>query len=234
MIRRPLVSSLLVLALASCGGATTTASSTGDAATAGDDYSGGDAATGGDVAQDEAGEAGGGDSGLEGGDAGGLCHLDPPGSLFTFHVHNGGSATLSLAYGCGGALPIVLPTSQGVLGIGPGPADTCEFTCEEVYAGTAGQSCSDCGPGYGAPLAPGATVDIAWDRRVYTEIHPDTQCVASGQPCAMGMAVPAAAAQKGTITVCTGTSLGSGYCSTSEDVPFTLDTTGSAGTIEVK
>ena len=103
-----------------------------------------------------------------GGNAG-LCALDPPGSTFTFHVHNGGTAMLRLAYGCGASLPIVLAAPQGMLGIGPGPADACEFTCDAVYAGKTGQSCSDCGPGTGASLAPGAVVDITWDRRVYTE-----------------------------------------------------------------
>jgi hypothetical protein len=160
--------------------------------------------------------------------------------MFTFHVHNGGANHLSLAYGCGGNLPILLSTPAGPLGIGPGPADGCELTCQQQYAGPVQQGCSDCGPGVGADLAAGTTVDIGWDHRVYVAHLAAPQCV-GGQPgvsCALAEAVPPTATQTGTLTVCTGGASsggpGGGYCSGSEMVSFTLDTTQAQGTIEVQ
>jgi hypothetical protein len=160
------------------------------------------------------------------------CQLDPAGATFTFHIHNRGTAPLSLDFGCGRSIPITVATAQGQQGVGPGPADVCEFTCEEVYSGTAAQGCSDCGPPQLRDLAPSATVDVAWDRRAYVEIRADTACVASGQSCALGTTVPATATQAGSVTICK-TQTGTGGCASSAKVSFTLDTTKSEGTIAV-
>ncbi len=177
----------------------------------------------------------------EAGDSGtGACHIDPAGTMYTFHVHNGGSTDLGLAYGCGGTIPVLLTTPQGMLGIGPGPANGCEFTCQMEYTGPVQTACSDCGPGVGAALDAGATVDIPWDRRVYTAHTADPTCV-EGQTdvsCALPLAMAPTSMQPGVLTVCTGGASsggpgGSGYCSGSMLVPFTVDTTLSQGTIEV-
>jgi hypothetical protein len=171
------------------------------------------------------------------GESAAQCPLDPKGS-FVFHVHNKGTRMLSLALGCGGSLPIVLQTANGSAPIGPGPEDVCEFTCDNVYACKAGQSCSDCGPGYGAPLGPGMTADIQWDRRTYVETRTDPQCVVqcngSSPTCALGTSLAPSASQAGVLTVCTSTSLGAGSCATSEMVSFAIDTTQPQGTIEVQ
>ena len=52
----------------------------------------------------------------------GSCGLDPTG-MFVFHLHNGGSRMLGLAFGCGSLVPIVLDTAGGALPIGPAAAD---------------------------------------------------------------------------------------------------------------
>jgi hypothetical protein len=153
-------------------------------------------------------------------------------------VHNGGTRTLSLTLGCGLSLPIVIDTPSGTRPIGAGPEDVCEFTCDRVYAGMVqGGACSDCGPGYGAPLGPGMTADIHWDRRAYEETMTDPQC--SGgftQPCALGSSVAPVASQSGVLTVCTATALGAGYCASANQgtFPFAVDTTQSEATIEVQ
>jgi hypothetical protein len=168
-------------------------------------------------------------------DASNVCALDPPGTKFVFHVHNAGTRMLAIALGCGGSLPITVQTSQGMVPIGPGPENQCEFTCDVVY-GTMGGGigCSDCGPGVGSSLAPGMTVDIAWDRRGYQEITPDPLCT-GGAPaaCAFGTTIGPTASQAGVLTVCTGTPLAEGYCATTDTVMFSIDTTQKEGTIQV-
>lgn len=228
----PRASLLLALVPLACGGST---------ASPGQDAGGVDAADAnaildapGDHPVDATGIPEAGDSGT------GACSIDPAGSMYTFHVHNGGSADLGLAYGCGGTIPVVLTTPQGMLGIGPGPANGCEFSCQTEYTGPVQTACSDCGPGVGAALAAGSTVDIPWDRRVYTAHTADPSCVGgmSGVSCALPGAVAPTSTQAGVLTVCTGGassggSGGSGYCSGSMTVSFTVDTTQSEGTIEV-
>jgi hypothetical protein len=97
---------------------------------------------------------------------------------------------------------------------------------------------SDCGPGLGAALDAGATIDFAWDRRIYTSHVADPQCVVgmTGITCGLPVAVAPTMQQQGTLTVCTGGASsgppGSG-CVGSVAVGFTLDTTQSEGTIEV-
>ena len=226
------VSPLLV---AACGGSTASGGAS-DGGGSSVDAAGGADAQGGDT---------GGGGGPEGGGAAeggaGACAIAPPGSAFTFHVHNGGASHLGLAYGCGGSLPILLSTPAGSLGIGPGPADGCEFTCTQQYAGPVQQGCSDCGPGVGADLPAGATVDIAWDHRVYVAHMAASECVGgqSGVSCALPEAVAASTTQAGTLTVCTGGASsggpgGGGYCSGSEMVSFTVDTTQAEGTVQVQ
>jgi hypothetical protein len=186
-----------------------------------------------------AGETGALESGA-GGDAG-ACSIPPPGSAFTFHVHNSGTRDLGLGYGCGRDQPIVLVTPTGSLGIGSESANACGFTCEQDYMGNPQQGCSDCGPGVGAALPVGATVDIAWDRRVYVTHTADPQCV-GGQTnvsCALAVAVAPSQTQQGTISLCTmsassGGPPGGGNCAGNDPVTFTLDTTQSAGTIDVQ
>ncbi|MCP6768705.1 hypothetical protein NL529_28080, partial [Klebsiella pneumoniae] len=90
----------------------------------------------------------------DGGSTPDVCHVPAPGDVFTIHVHNGGTKMLALNYGCGGTLPIVLDTPQGELSIGPGAANSCEFTCDNFYKGVVQTACSDCGPGLGAHLGP--------------------------------------------------------------------------------
>jgi hypothetical protein len=166
----------------------------------------------------------------------GLCSLDPAGSTFVFHIHNGGSRMLGLSFGCGSVAPIVLTTPGGMPTIGPAFADVCGFTCEQVYAGKAqGGACSDCGNGNGAPLAPGMTYDQSWDRRTYSESTSDPQCTGgASQPCAMGTHLAPAATQAGTLTVCIGDSSCTVLGGASEMVPFTVDTTQGEATIEVQ
>jgi hypothetical protein len=165
------------------------------------------------------------------------CKLDPPGETFTFHVHNGGTAMLRLTFGCSDALPIDIDTPDGALAIGAGSVNTCEVKCDSVYAGTPNPGCSDCGPGIGADLAPGMTVDIQWDRRVYVAHMADVECSGSegGNDCALGQAVAPSATQKGVLTVCSEDMYGGGYCTSGMEsaVPFTIDTTKNEGTIEV-
>jgi hypothetical protein len=84
------------------------------------------------------------------------------------------------------------------------------------------------------------TVDLAWDRRVYVAQDVDSRCIGgqpipSGASCALEQAVPPSASQKGTLTICNQPSgLGVGYCSSTEAVPFTIDTTGTEAAIHVK
>jgi hypothetical protein len=222
------------LAAYACGGSTTGGGgSGGDAGGASDASMGaGDASSSGD----------GSGGGTEGG--GGACFIPPPGTMFTFHVHNVGSNALALSYGCGGTLPIMLATPGGTLGIGPGPADGCEITCASQYAGPVQEGCSDCGPGVGAALPAGGTVDIAWDRRVYVAHVADPTCVGgmAGVSCALAEAVAPTASQSGTISYCSGSGCGgsssgassSGGGAMSESASFLVDTTAGEATIAVQ
>src|SRR5262249_2014450 len=161
------------------------------------------------------------------------CPLgDPPGATFTLHLTNDGARALTLAYGCGSLPPIALVTPVGTSRTDPFDVNPCGIDCKTVYGGQGVFACPDSGPGYAASLGPGATVDLAWDRRVYVAQEIDSRClggqpVSSGQDCALEQAVAASASQKGTLTICSQPSgMGGGYCSTSETVPFTMDTTG--------
>jgi hypothetical protein len=167
---------------------------------------------------------------------GAVCPVDPAGTPFTFHVHNGGTTALSLAYGCGADQPIVLTTPAGSLGIGPESASNCGFTCESDYQGNVQTLCTDCGNGVGKDLAAGATVDIVWDRRVYTTHTADPQCVGgqTGVMCSLAVAVASRATQQGTLAVCATAPATSGFCPGNQMmVAFTVDLTKSEGTIEV-
>jgi hypothetical protein len=183
------------------------------------------------------GAANAGAGGVGGGEAdgGGVCSLVPGGPNFLFHLHNASRAMLNVTLGCSASLPIVLDTPDGQLSIGPGAVDACEYTCDLVYKGMfSPELCTDCGGGYAKALAPGATVDIAWDRRVYVKHMVVPPCATRAGTCALGVAVATSSAQKGTLTVCTKTDL-PGYCLERDRkaVPFTIDTTPKEGTIEV-
>lgn len=227
---------LLFVVAASCGGTTTGGSSSDAGVTV--DSSGG---SGHDATSSGADSGGGGTDGGGGADGGGACAIPPAGSTFTFHVHNAGAGTMGLSYGCGGTIPVSLVTPGGTLGIGPGSANSCEFTCQDEYKGPVQTACSDCGPGVGATLPAGGTVDIAWDRRVYVAHTADPQCVGgqTGVSCALPQPVAATSAQQGTLTVCT-TAATNGYCGASsgggvsKDVAFTVDTTQAQATIDVQ
>jgi hypothetical protein len=178
-----------------------------------------------------------------GGDGGESCKIDPPGDVFTFHVHNGGRAMLRLSYGCGDSLPINLDTPKGNLSIGSGAVNWCEVKCDSVYGGQPNNGCWDCGPGYGAPLGSGMTADIKWDRRVYVAHTADPKCTGqtSGNSCALGQAVAPSRAQKGSLTVCSppvpptvdpGT-IGGCWAAPTTTMTFTIDTTKDEGMIEL-
>jgi hypothetical protein len=172
----------------------------------------------------------------------GACLIDPPGRTFTFHVHNGGSKMLRLTYGCGAELPIQLDTQNGAAEIGSGD---CSLKCEDVYDGvatTVNPGCADCGPGMGEALAPGATVDIVWDRRVYIAHTIDGTCGdIAGTNCALAEATALKDAHTGVLRVCadgkTPEDIGGvpGFCSGEEQmVNFTVNTLGDEATIEVQ
>jgi hypothetical protein len=176
------------------------------------------------------------------------CALDPTGT-FTFHVRNVGDQRLTWDLGCMKKLPITLHLPEGDLPIGPGSADYCELTCEQIYSGWFPGACTDCGPGYSGSAAPGASGDIAWDRRVYTRYTFDLACrvqdgaqISAGATCAFGHAVAPSATQSGTITICPGyDQLGTCYLDTTtaktvatRNIEFTVDTTGSEATIDVQ
>lgn len=174
-------------------------------------------------------------------DGSAACALgDPAGTTLTLHVKNDGARALTLAYGCGALPPLTLVTPAGTRDTGPFGINTCGVDCKAAYAGQGVGACSDCGPGYGASLGAGATVDLAWDRRVYVAQTIESSCV-GGQPvpvdqsCALEQSVAPSASQQGTLTICTQPSgMGTGYCSKTETVPFTIDTTGTEATIHVQ
>jgi hypothetical protein len=229
----------VISASSACGGSTATVgqgssdgggSSPGDGATPHD--AGGSSADGGGQSTDAGSPT---DGGTTSDAPAAACALDPSKGSFTFHVHNGGSRSLTLALGCGRSLPIQIQTATGELPAGPGPEDTCEFTCDDVYAGHSQPgACSDCGPGVASALGPGATVDVTWDRRAYTERAVDLSCTTGTGSCAWGASVAPAASQAGVLTVCTSATGFPGSCSTSDTVAFTVDTTKGEATIEVK
>jgi hypothetical protein len=172
----------------------------------------------------------------------GACLVDLPGRTFTFHVHNGGTRTLRLTYGCGAELPIRLDLQDGSAEIGSGD---CSLKCDDVYDGkgtTVEPGCADCGPGMGETLAPGATVDITWDRRVYVAHSIDGTCGdIAGTNCALPVVIPLLEAQTGVLRVCadskTPEDIGGvpGVCSGEEEmVNFTVSTLGDEATIEVQ
>jgi hypothetical protein len=137
-------------------------------------------------------------------DAGACVQQVPAGATFTFHVRNDGTETRYMSFGCGGNPPIALETAQGSRGIGPESVYFCGYTCDPVFAGqSVPNGCTDCGPGVSKQLPPGATVDIAWDRRLWQQATISAAC--SGLPqqsiCALGVAV-AATMVNGAVTYC--------------------------------
>ncbi|HEY7375405.1 MAG TPA: hypothetical protein VIF57_24820 [Polyangia bacterium] len=184
-----------------------------------------------------------------GNDGGHSCTLDPIG-MFTFHVHNVGAQTLTWDLGCSKTLPIWLHLPEGDLPTGPGSVDFCELTCEQIYTGPwFPGACTDCGAGVSGSAAPGASGDIAWDRRVYSALTFDPACrydktLPGGNgssTCASGHAVAPAATQAGTITICPGRLTlstcmdpATGKTIDQRKVEFTVDTTGSDAVIDVQ
>jgi hypothetical protein len=173
-------------------------------------------------------------AGGDGGEAGGSCTLAPTGQ-FTFHVHNAGTSNLIVDLGCGATSPFTLDSPAGTLGAGPGNADTCELSCDKIYAGLAVPGgCTDCGGGVQRTLAPGYTVDVPWDRRLYVERAVDPQCSANASGmCALGIAVAPTTTQKGTVTTCPVDQHPTGSCLQPLITTFTVDTTGLDATVDV-
>lgn len=168
------------------------------------------------------------------------CSIDAPGKNFTFTINNTGTRNLRLAYGCGTNYPITLTTTHGTLGIGAETAEFCGTSCDAVYKGYINFGCSDCGPGYGADLGPGASATIQWDRRVYQHHTAPMACSGneSGNDCALGMLVTETTVS-GTLSVCNDGSMttpGDGYCSTDnlEPFPFTLDLSKDSISVDVQ
>jgi hypothetical protein len=115
--------------------------------------------------------------------------LVPAGATFTFHVRNDATESRYMFFGCGRNPPIALETTDGMHGIGPESAFSCGYTCDPVFAGqSVPVGCSDCGPGVSMTLVPGATVDIAWDRRLWTQVTIPAACsgLAQDSVCALG------------------------------------------------
>ncbi|HEY7374122.1 MAG TPA: hypothetical protein VIF57_18315, partial [Polyangia bacterium] len=137
-------------------------------------------------------------------DAGACVQRVPAGATFTFHLRNDGTETRYMSFGCGGNPPIALEAAQGKGGIGPESVYFCGYTCDPVFAGQSVPSgCTDCGPGVSKELPPGATVDVAWDRRLWQQVTIPAACSGLPQPstCALGVAV-AATMVNGTVTYC--------------------------------
>jgi hypothetical protein len=179
------------------------------------------------------GSCGGHGTVRDGGDAGGACALDPTDS-FVFHVHNAGTSTIVLDLGCGRTLPIILATPAGRLSIGPGGADACEFTCDQIYAGQAVPGgCTDCGPGVSKEIVPGYVVDVAWDRRVYARHTLEPACSKATGTCALGTAVAPTASQLGALTTCPLAQHQPFSCAAPTTTEFTVDTTSAEATIDV-
>jgi hypothetical protein len=163
----------------------------------------------------------------------GRCAAAPSGQPFTFHVRNASAAELTLWLGCGRSVPIVLDTPAGALGISPG-VDVCEFTCDDVYAGRGSPgACSDCGPGYSAAVAPGTTKDFVWSRSVYEAHMADVACGKGTGTCALGRPLAPSATQSGTLTAC-GAAIQFGSCADPKTTRFSIDTTASEATIEMR
>lgn len=178
--------------------------------------------------------AGGAGAGGQGGGGGAVdCSLAPPGAAFQFQIHNAGTRELSLTYGCGETLPIVIDTADGPRGIGAGSGDFCEVSCDAVYQGAGNWGCSDCGPGSGEPLLPGASVVIDWDRRVYIPHEAPAACSGheDGNSCALGL--PVGNATSGTLTYCLGADSQGGCSDGSEAISFTMDLALSTVSIEI-
>ena len=195
----------------------------------------GDACAAGSSSQGPGGAGGQGAGGQDGG--GGECSIDAPGTPFTFHVHNATGSMIWLARGCGGTIPIEVQTADGLQGIGPGSGDFCEVSCDTVYQGHPVSGCSDCGPGVYNDLAVDATIDIAWDRRVFVPHMAPEACAGSPgtNSCALGVAVAPSAMQDGLLVACKAESFGGG-CATEDQmmVTFTVDTNQNEATLEVK
>lgn len=187
-----------------------------------------------------AGTGGSGNSGGSGGSGGSVdCSLEvpAPGPAFTFHVHNGGTATRTVNFGCGTLIPIALDTASGALPLGTGGDLVCDAdgTCASAYKGDVIHFCSDCGPGVAQELPPGGTVDIAWNHIAYAGGVAPEACsgVPGGWACSLAVAVPGSTMQTGTITICADGAGFGGCFGESFSVSFTVDTTKAEGTIEV-
>lgn len=146
------------------------------------------------------------------------CEVFPPGAPFTFKIHNVGERHLRLAFGCGKAIPIEVNGDP----ISAGQVDSCELDCASVTPETPAPGCSDCGPGVGALLEPGATVEIPWNRLSYAERAYVPSC--SGNPfvqtCGLGRNLVAELGPPfnlgAELTFCSDVGGEPGYCGTAE------------------
>jgi hypothetical protein len=185
------------------------------------------------VPREAGADTGSGVDGVDGVDAGASCTLAATGE-FTFHVHNAGASALIVDLGCGATSPITLETPAGTHGAGPGNADSCEFSCDRVYAGLdVPGGCSDCGGGVQRSLPAGGVVDVSWDRRVYVERAVDPLCSARPGMCALGIFVDPTTTQNGTVITCPVDQHPTASCLQPLVTSFAIDTTGTDATIDV-
>jgi len=148
---------------------------------------------------------------------------------------NVGTRDLYLPLGCGAKPPIKLDTPDGELGIGSESADFCGWLCDDTYAGNPSQGCSDCGPGYADALAPGATVIVEWNRRVFIHHTAPKACAGvEGTVRALGLLAEPGVVTSGTLNVCFD-EFGNlaGDCTGVEE-PFTIDLTAPGLAIDVE
>jgi hypothetical protein len=205
-----------------------------------------DGALGRDAASEAAPEAaaegrtladGGGDAGREA--AGVLCGAAPK-HPSVLHLHNAGTTALGLNGGCNYATPIVLHTPSGDLAFAVGGIGACLDSCDAELAGTAQyRGCTDCGVGDIFVIAPGATVDLAWDGRGYVAQTLDACLQASdaglaSNKCALGVTLVPTKTQAATLTFCPGGFSLTGSCPSSvRTIDFTFDTTVAETTADV-
>jgi len=177
------------------------------------------------------------------GDAGLTCAVSRVFPGFTFHVENQSASTLRAPFGCGGAQPIAIVAGDGPHPITPFSAVDAlgePPSCDDIRTADCSGPFSDCGPGVGQYLAPGTTLDIAWDRRLYRIVDVASWCSqvqSTCTRCALSSAVMGA--QQGRLTLCddgmfmTNPPDGAACANNARVVDFTFDASASDTTIVV-
>lgn len=152
-------------------------------------------------------------------------------ATFVLHLSNQGSRPWKVELGCGLRLPIEFSTAIGPLRASPGEAPgryatskDSDLRCEHVIQWGWPTVFSDCAGNLRHVIQPGESIDLPWDRQVYSAVRTESE-----QWCYAAFPLASQTQQHGTLTLCKPSQ--SWDCDGARAVEFVIDTTQDAATI---